>query len=494
MSAPPAQRRNPTIAGFFPDPSVCRVGEDYYCASSSFEYFPGVPIHHSRDLLHWRLVGNALDRPEQLPLDGAGASGGVFAPTLRHHDGRFWLITTNVSAGGHLIVTADDPAGPWSDSVVVEGIPGIDPDLAWDADGTCWLTYSDHVVGTPTSDIKQVALDPLAGRALTEPKRLWSGTGLQFPEAPHLYEVDGTWYLLIAEGGTGPGHAVSIARGPAPSGPFEGCPANPILSHRSTDHPVQSTGHADLVARADGSWAIVFLGVRPGGTFPPVHVLGRETFTAQVEWFDGWPAVGPVALGAPARATHARDDFEDAALAPQWISVRARPAAMWSLTARPGWLVLHGVGASMDDAQPAFVGRRQQHLRCRARALVDATGGRGGLAVRIDEAHHYGVELEDGWVRCHARIGPLRACVGAERIEESTAVLRIETLPDGDVRGPDAVALGVERDGAFSALATLDGRYLSTEVAGGFTGRVIGMYAVDGAVAFDWFDYEAVTV
>jgi xylan 1,4-beta-xylosidase len=483
---------NPIIAGMHPDPSVCRARDGYYLACSSFEYFPGVPIHHSRDLVHWTLVGNALDRPAQLPLAGARSSGGIYAPTLRHHDGRFWLITTNVSARGHVIYTAEDARGPWSDPVAVDGAVGIDPDLAWDADGTCWLTYSE--LGTAgfeavSGAIKQVRLDPVTGRVLESPRRLWSGTGLQFPEAPHLFEIDGTWYLLIAEGGTGPGHAVSIARGPSPAGPFEGCPHNPILSHRSTDSPVQNTGHADLVQAPDGSWWMVLLGIRHAGAIPEVHVLGRETFLAPVHWVEGWPAPTAVPTDVGRDDPPVRDDFESNALGPEWISVRTRPDSMWSLSERPGFLTLHARADAMDAPEPAFVGRRQQHLQARTRAAVDVSGGRGGLVVRMDEAHFYAIEAGGGEVRAHARVGPFSHATEPRPSRPST-VLRIDAVPDGTARGPDVVRLGIEEDGDFAVLLELDGRYLSTEVAGGFTGRVIGMYAVDGSVAFDWFSYE----
>ncbi|MFC7385087.1 glycoside hydrolase family 43 protein [Sphaerisporangium rhizosphaerae] len=480
---------NPVIAGFHPDPSVCRVGDDYYLACSSFEYFPGVPIFHSRDLVHWTQIGNALERPAQLRLPaGTSSSGGVYAPTLRHHDGRFWLAVTNVSDGeGNLLFTATDPAGPWSDPIRLSGVPGIDPDLAWDEDGACWCTFA---------GIGQVRIDPWTGRTAEEPRKLWSGTpGAAAPEAPHLYRIGEYWYLLIAEGGTERGHGVSVARGPAPGGPFEPCPANPILTHRSTGHPIQNTGHADLVQARDGSWWMVLLGVRPRGGTPGWHVLGRETFLAPVTWVDGWPVVGELVSGAPAGSgAVSRDDFDLAELRPYWISVRSRSADSCTTKERPGWLTLRARGASLDDADVAFLGRRVQHLRWRARTLIDPTRGSGGLAVRLDERHHYEIEAADGRVRVIARIGSLRTVAAERAVPAGPLALGVhaDDLPPKDARsGPDTLSFGIEtEDGAFTVLAALDGRYLSTEVAGGFTGRVIGMYAATGEAHFDWFAYE----
>ncbi|MGW1786294.1 glycoside hydrolase family 43 protein [Streptomyces sp. NPDC002143] len=488
---------NPVIPGFHPDPSVCRVGDDYYLACSSFEYFPGVPLFHSRDLVHWTQIGNVLDRPSQLRLlVGVPSSGGIYAPTLRHHDGRFWLIVTNVSeGGGNLLVTATDPAGPWSDPLPLPDVPGIDPDLAWDEDGTCWCTFA---------GVGQIRIDPYTGETYGPPRRLWSGgPGAKAPEAPHLYRIGDHWYLLIAEGGTERGHGVSIARGSAPTGPFEPCPANPILTHRSTDHPVQNTGHADLVQAPDGSWWMLLLGVRPGGGTPGWHVLGRETFLAPVTWVDDWPVVSEVELHlptppwplAPHRGEAPRDDFDLGELRPSWISLRDRPAEHCTTKERSGWLTLRARGGSLDEPDVVFVGRRQQHLSCRARALVDPAEGRGGLAVRLDERHHYEIEASATEVRVLARVGPLRTLLAERPVPALPLVLGITVgappAPHDARTGPDVVSLGVEEpDGTFTVLATLDGRYLSTEVAGGFTGRVIGMYAAEGTLHFDWFEYE----
>ena len=474
---------NPVIAGFHPDPSVCRVGDDYYLACSSFEYFPGVPLFHSRDLVHWRQLGNVLDRPGQLNLpDDTPASAGIYAPTLRHHDGRFYLITTEVGGKGTFLVTADRPEGPWSDPVLVD-VPGIDPDLAWDEDGNCWCAVA---------GVQVARIDPATGKVLEGPLPIWSGTGLQHPEAPHLYRVGDWWYLLLAEGGTADGHSVSIARARSPRGPYEPAPANPILSHRSTDLPVQSTGHADLVTAPDGTWWMVLLGTRPRGWFPGFHVLGRETFLTPVEWVDGWPQVGPVQEQHPApTAWHplelppVRDDFDAPTLAFSWISPRSRPDDSWSLTERPGWLTLDA------KSGPAFLGRRQQHLDCRASVRIDPGSGRAGLSVRIDEAHHYDIEVAGGVVSVVAQIGPVRQRIADHQVEPGPVTLALDiSTADAGTRGPDTLTFSVEGPEGAVELAELDGRYLSTQVAGGFTGRVIGMYVTEGEATFDWFAYE----
>lgn len=480
MMRPPAPA-SPVIPGFHPDPSICKAGKDYYLACSSFEYFPGVPIFRSRDLRHWEQAGNALERPSQLVLpESVPCSGGIFAPTLRYHDGRFYLVTSNFWGGGILLFTADRAEGPWSDPVVIGWQLRVDPDLAWDADGTCYLTVA---------GIEQARLDTSTGALLDEPRPLWSGT-LAYPEAPHLYEIGGTWYLMIAEGGTERGHCVSIARGPSPQGPFTPCPANPILTRRSTTSPVQNTGHGDLVQAPDGSWWLVFLAVRPKGSSPGYHVLGRETFIAPVTWEGGWPVVGEITDG-PAWTEPVREDFDSAQLHPRWISARSRPP----LSIADSRLVLHSADEdAMDSRLPSFIGRRQQHPHVRVRTQVE---GNGGLVVRMDERHHYEMEVRGGLARAQARIGGVRQVIGQQPCPAGPVVLRLEVISPDPVEitnsvtvGPDRIRLGLEQGGEFTVLAELDGRYLSTEVTGGFTGRVIGVYAAAGTASFEWFDYE----
>ncbi|MGY1743030.1 MULTISPECIES: glycoside hydrolase family 43 protein [unclassified Blastococcus] len=487
--------RNPVLPGFYPDPSVCRVGDEYFLVTSTFTWFPGIPVFRSTDLVDWHQIGHVLDRPSQLDLSASQgwASMGIYAPTIRHHDGRFFVIVQNVlTTGGETIyMTAEDPAGPWSDPVRIHR-DGGDPDLTWDADGTCWV----HVAAF--DHIERFRIDDTTGEILSEPERTWSGTGGQYPEAPHVFERDGDWYLLLAEGGTRHGHAVSIARGSSPAGPWESCPHNPVLTHRGTGRPIQNVGHGDLVEAPDGSWWLVVLGVRPRGVSPAFHVLGRETFLAPVEWVDGWPVIAPLELEVSTRPPGdpdpvewtGRDDFDGDAPGPCWIAVRRSPGEFASTTDRPGWLTLHGTEASLDAEYPVLLGRRQQHHLCRARTLLDrGTAAEAGLTVYDDELSHYRVAVVGDRVVASGRTGPFRTEFGAAPAPDGPVVLRVETAKG--LHGPDTVRLGFE-DGAgtFRVLAELDGRYLSTEVTGGFVGRVLGLYAVGGAAAFDWFDYQ----
>lgn len=459
----------PVVPGFHPDPSVCRAGDAYYLVTSSFEYAPGVPVFRSRDLSAWEQIGHVLDRPEQLRVTGARHSGGVYAPTLRHHDGRFWMITTNVSDGpGQLLVTASDPAGPWSDPVRVPDAVGIDPDLAWDEDGTCWLSWSGE---QPAGEqgILQARLDTVTGSLLTAPTVIWRGTGGQFPEGPHLYRREDAWYLLIAEGGTERGHAVTLARAPAPHGPFEADPGNPFLTARGTDRPVQSTGHADLVERPDGTWAVVFLGVRPQGSTPAWHVLGRETFAAEVDWTGLWPRIS----GAlePEVTAGVVEELGPERLPHSWVAASRQLGEVMTATAGEWWV-------RPGPDREVFVGRRQEHLVTCTRAEL---AGGGGLEIRIDPFHRVTLEVQGSLARAVATIGDLRAVLGETPVV-GDVVLELRTVPSsGQVgtprHGPDEIVACVSDDGGTREIGRVDGRYLSTEVAGGFTGRMVGVHA-----------------
>jgi xylan 1,4-beta-xylosidase len=488
---------NPLLPGFNPDPSVLRVGGDFYLATSTFEYLPGIPIYHSTDFVTWTQIGNVATRTGQLDVERVPTAGGAWAPTIRHRDGVFHLVITDAFGRGTLHFSASDPAGPWSDGVVLEGVDGIDPDLAWDADGTAYLTYSALGVNPELPSfmkhrgIEQVRIDLEAGRALEPARTLWSGVGGQFPEAPHLYSIGEHWYLVIAEGGTERGHAVSVARSSSPTGPFEAAPGNPLLTARGTNRPIQNTGHGDLVLGPDDQWLLVCLGVRPRSMTRAFSALGRETFVTTVEWKDGWPSFEPVQLAPRAGVVRYRDDFDQAELAPQWMSVRRTPASTSQL--RDGALVVTADGSTLDDLVPAFVGRRQEHQTARARVAVDVSAGVGGIAVRYSERFHYSVSAGDGWVRARVAIPGLEQ-TWEHPFSGTTLELELNAVaPDPDdfaLVTSDLVELVAVIDGARTVLAAPDGRYLSAEAAESFTGRVIGVFATEGEIAVDWFDYE----
>jgi alpha-N-arabinofuranosidase len=278
---------NPVLPGMHPDPTVCRVGRDFYLACSSFEYFPGVPLYTSRDLVHWTPIGHALTRRSQLDLRGVPSSGGIYAPTLRHHDGTFFLVATLVGRG-NFVVTAPSPRGPWSNPVWLDE-DGIDPSLAF-LDGRVFYTRNGRGADREHPFVYQGELMLASRPAIARiPRVVWRGTGGVWPEAPHLYRRGEWYYLVTAEGGTSYGHSVVVARGTDPYGPFEPSPHGPLLTHRDRPRlPIQGTGHADLVDLDDGTTWAVLLAIRPHGGRH--HHLGRETFLAPVRWGeDGWP-------------------------------------------------------------------------------------------------------------------------------------------------------------------------------------------------------------
>jgi alpha-N-arabinofuranosidase len=500
--------RNPIIPGFHPDPSICRVGSDYYLVTSTFEYFPGVPIFHSTDLVHWRQIGYCLTRDSQLPLQTAWSSGGIFAPTIRWHDGTFYMVVTNVSGIGNFYVTAANAEGPWSDPILVtaNGIPvgGIDPSLFFDDDGT---VYFSGTAGTAAIDIE-------TGRLTSDLKHVWTGSGGRYAEAPHLYKIGGLYYSMLAEGGTEPGHMVTIARSGSPYGPYQPCPHNPILSHRDRGgHPIQSTGHADLIEAHDGSWWAVFLATRVSAKYPNVHHLGRETFLAPVTWdSEGWPRIGDqggveLEMRGPAFLTGSeqkqsdaiRDDFDTDRLALPWNFRRNPDPELWSLAERPGSLTLTCAPATLNDADPvALVARRQQHFNCRFSAAVafdpQSAFEEAGLTAIMNEEHHYeifirGSDAGQRMVAVRRRIGDLVAVVAEERIEGDDIVLSIDATPEEYRFGYTA------KNGDEKKLASGATRYLSTEVAGGFTGVYLGLYATSShhestaRAGFNWAEY-----
>lgn len=500
--------RNPVISGFHPDPSICRVDHDYYLVTSSFEYFPGVPLFHSKDLVNWQQIGHVLTRTGQLNLSKASSSGGIYAPTIRYCNGTFYMTTTNVSDCGNFYVHTEDPFGKWSDPIRVDQ-PGIDPDLFFDEDGQVYFTTSHDAVG---QGIYQSRIDIRTGERLSDIKLVWKGIGGQYPEAPHLYRVGHWYYLMISEGGTEYGHMVTIARSKRPDGPFESCPYNPILSHRSLLKPIHATGHADLVQTPQGSWWAVFLGIRPNG-YPPRHHLGRETFLAPVRWTDdGWPMIGhngtiddtmpaeDLTL-VPQADAPVRDDFNSESLAASWTFLRSPHAENWSLHAKRGCLTLYGSPITLNEADsPAFVGRRQQNFHCRASTHLSFTpqqdGEEAGITVYMNERFHYDMALiriaGDNKLIFRRRLGTLWK-VESEIPWSADHILLIIQADKSHYR----FGFSVGEDKEVLWFGTGECGLLATEVAGGFTGVFMAMYATGNGVRsvtpahFDWFDYQS---
>jgi xylan 1,4-beta-xylosidase len=504
--------QNPVISGCFPDPSICRVGDDYYTVHSSFEYFPGVPVLHSKDLVHWQLIGYCLTRKSQLPLDKVRASGGIYAPTIRYHDGIFYMVTTNVDGGGNFYVTAKNPAGPWSEPVWMNDGGGMDPSLFFDDDGKVYYTRHE---GQSDGYIAQAVIDVNTGKIEGPLKKIWGGTGGVWVEGPHLYKINGKYYLMASEGGTSYEHMVTVARSDSPWGPFESDPNNPILTHRYTpNHPIQVVGHADLVETPDGWW-LVCLGVRPqGGRY---HHIGRETFLAPVAFNkDGWPVVNrngkiELTMTAPKLQEHiwpklaTRDYFDNNTLALQWNYLRNPYEENYSLTARPDFLRLYGSAINMSDKDsPAFVGLRQTDFNCVATTELifepNSENEEAGLVARGNDKNHYDIAVTE---KNGKRQVILRKVLKGQIIEPvkytdvppGPVILSIKATPLSyeffyEPKNEKPISLGTARtsDLSVEAIGFADGMC--------FTGVYFGMYATGNGqkctkpADFDWFEYN----
>jgi xylan 1,4-beta-xylosidase len=514
---PPGSYRNPVIAGFYPDPSVTRVGDKFYLVNSTFAYFPGIPVLESQDLVHWRQVGHVIDRPAQLDFEGHGISRGVFAPDIEYHGGTFYVINTAVDSGGNFISTAKDAAGPWSDPVWLKDLDGIDPSFFFDTDGKAYVLNNGPPEGPPQYEGHRAiwiqALDVKALR-LVGPRKVLVNGGVDFSkkpiwiEGPHLYRRGEFYYLMCAEGGTGPGHSEVILRARSPWGPFEPYAGNPILTQRdlasNRRDPVVNAGHADLVEAADGTWWAVFLASR---AYAGEHYnTGRETFLLPVTWRDGWPVILPagevvpyVVAGPKFMARSAsqspyggnftwRDEFDARKLNDAWLNVRV-PKVRWvDLESHRGALTIHALAEPLSTLKnPSFLGRRQQHLAFDATTAI-APPVRAGVAAGIAV-----FQAEKSWFFFGVRQTP----TGSEAFLERQRGAAPETVARAIVAGASLPAgaepplrLRVSANGAAYSFSydpdgkgwrTLksneDGTFLSTAVAGGFTGVVLGPYA-----------------
>lgn len=514
---PATQYLNPILSGCYPDPSITRKGEDYYLANSSFSYYPGLPVWHSRDLVNWELVGYALDRPSQLNLgDGVGLSEGIFAPDIKYnpYNDTFYLIVTVVGGGGNIVVKTKDPAKGWSDPIPVD-VPGIDPSFYFSPDGKAYIVnnqepdtpaeYDGHrAIGLREYDL---ATDKVVGTCTQivnkgvrpEDKPIWI-------EGPHLYHIDGTYYLMCAEGGTGDGHSEVVFRSDSVRGPYVPCEINPILTQRTLPKnrlaPVTAAGHADLIQTPEGEWWAVFLSILPY-RYDEANTLcntGRNTLLLPVRWENGQPVIldegqtvpyvvdksGIAADGERRNNTgnvEFTDDFKGAKLDPFWLQVRTPQSEWYRLTDKG--LVLQPRDVSIyEEKNPSFLCRWIKNFNFTATLTMDyqpqAEGDLAGFVCYQKENYNYviGKTLDaDGREtivlnKCAGKGPELVASADAEEYAGEPVRFKIEAIGRDysfyySFDGTDWKQLGRVQDGAI----------LSTQVAGGFTGAVVGMYA-----------------
>jgi len=493
---------------------VVRVGEDYYLANSTFQYWPAVVISHSRDLVNWQIIGHGVTDGAGLDLSSLADSHGVWAPDLSYRDGVFTLYATlrlnNPSEGEvaplrrQFVVTATNPAGPWSKPVYLD-VDNIDPSLFIDDDGTKYLLISPGV--------NLVKLSEDGTKPLGPPVQVWVGTGRPCAEGPHLLKKDGWYYALLAEGGTGHGHCIASARSRSLWGPYEPSPFNPVLTQVDSSALIQRSGHGKLVQTPGGEWWVLYLCGRYNGG--PYTTVGRETALDPVQWtLDGWFTVnqgkGPSSVqSCPRLPEHRfevkqRDDFDAPKLALDWLFVRNDDPDLWSLTQRPGFLRIttgdHGL--ETIRAKNTLVKRETSHhyrAALRLEFQPQHPGPEAGLVC------YYGIRNHLKLVVCHEGQTRVRlvenrngvVTVLGDRALETTrgVVLKVEirgqirrffALPDGG----NWLKVGTARDCTFlSDEGVLEGKH--------HTGTLVGLFAHNGgtgvrlAADFDWFDYQA---
>ena len=527
LPASAQEYRNPVIPGYHPDPSVCRVGDTFYLVNSSFQYFPGVPIFQSKDMVHWQQIGNVLDRESQIPLKGASSWLGIYAPTIRYHEGTYYMITTNVGNGGNFMVTAQDPRGPWSEPIWLKQ-QGIDPSLYFE-NGKCYM------VSNPGDAIWLCEINPKTGEQLTESKKLWQGDGGRYPEGPHIYKKDGYYYLLISEGGTELAHRLTIARSKKIEGPYQSNPNNPLLTNCSRlgqSMQIQGTGHGDLVQAEDGSWWMAFLAYRNyGGSY---HHLGRETYLAPVEWKKGqWPVVNgglPIDTLVKAKTLPAvplEKHLDAGKFAPttgdaEWVKIQnpIKGNYTWfgdavlsekELPSQARHLLMAPHGTLTENNQPSFVGRRQESANFTLEtevALIQeddkpvADDLAAGLTVYQINDGHVDLVLTNSQIALHCKLKSIDYVVKSVPLEKITQAnllddkvekryVKLRVRSEGTMYYFDYALNGND----FKELGAVNCSLMSTEVAGGFTGVTLGMIAEgasvkSGGAIFNYFHYD----
>ncbi|HBY85923.1 MAG TPA: glycoside hydrolase 43 family protein [Colwellia sp.] len=526
------QFRNPILTGYYPDPSVVVVGDDYYMVHSTFGFYPGLPVFHSTDLVNWTQLGNAIDRPDMLPYEKISHTGylGAFAPTIEYHNGLFYILNTCVQCGGNFALTAENPAGPWSDPIWLPHIDGIDPSLFIDDDGKFYIVHNKKPAKENIKDsghrlISVMEVDSKSFTALSEDIVLVDGATPQsfnthHIEGPHLYKIDGKYLLSAAGGGTGRQHQQLVYRSDSVFGSYQPNANNPILTQVGQDetrpNAVTSTGHADIFKDANGDWWAVFLGTRVYGTPPekgPANFnTGRETFLLPVTWKDGWPII--LAKGQDVPSVFKRpslpkstpvtrpitgnytinESFKQEKLADQWLFVRAPKSTWWelenghlSIQARANRL--GNIIKRTDSTQPSFIGQRLAHLNASVTTKMyfspeNKTDEAGLMAVQSDfNFYAFGLGVSDkgeSVLRVRMKNGFQSAPLGQVVAEVPVNI----SNPDQGIYLRTSINKAVidfeySFDGKTysSVLAGADATVLTSAKAGGFVGTVVGLYA-----------------
>lgn len=521
---PPKNFENPILSGFYPDPSICRIGDTYYMVNSSFEWFPGLPIHRSKDLVNWEKIGHGLHRPDQIVYkDGLDNSHGIFAPTIRYHNGTFYIITTMVGQKGNFIITAKNPEGPWSDPMWIEDAPGIDPSLFWDDDGRCYYTGAGIVDGSQgewpgKNGIWMQEIDPNKGILLGEKKQLTYGhaSNARWAEGPHLYKIDGEYLLLIGEGGTGEYHAVTVFNSKNLWGPYVPNHANPVMTHRhlGKTHPIGQTGHADLVQTQNGDWWSVMLAKRKVDGF---ITLARETFLAKVIVTQQESGITPIfnpGIGllqneqerpnlpwAPVAQLAPRDEFNGNTLGLEWNFLRTPKHKWYAL--KDGQLEMQLRPEMVTElVNPSFIAQRTKHHSYSATTKLSFKTKKknemAGLVIYRRHGNNYQLlKTKNSIVLLKAFQKDNKGDFEPEIIatvpysnKEVVLSAKVDTLIVQFSYGKNEnnlISIGPEQDYTL----------VSDEIAQRFNGVYIGMYATssgeesNGKAKFDWFCYKA---
>lgn len=471
---------NPVLRGMYPDPSVCRAGDKYYMVCSSFQFFPAVPLFESEDMVNWRQIGHCITRRSQLDLTGADKCSGIFAPTIRYHEGRFYMVTTEALTHTNFYVYTDDIYGEWSEPVRVEE-EGIDPTLYFE-NGKTYFIGNGYDEESGRSCIRMCEINVETGEKISPAKPLWYGTGGRFLEAPHLYKFGDYYYVLDAEGGTEYGHMVNYGRSKNMWGPFEPFPGNPVLTNRNLGgYILQGAGHGDVLEDKNGNWWFMHLAFRQSGQWSTYHHLGRECCLVPVTWKDGWFYMGdgtsslsyelPEREAEPQKLSYVKT-FESLKPEMDWIFLRNYRKENYHFTQNA--LYLLGTADTLFEGElPTMAAVRQCEFCEEVSVKVRSGLEEAGITIYMDEKHHYDLYVTgDGRAVLRLTIGNLSKEMKEIPVEDGEVTLKISA-------SEYEYQFFTETKKGRTLMGNGETRYLSSEVAGGFTGVVYGLYAVD---------------